>query len=188
MNWKETMDKLHKNWIISAVLIILVGLVLVIFPSQTLSAICYVLGGIAIAMGVVRTVRYFKLDHTYPYIFQSDLMVGLIAIALGIFMISQPKAVLSLLPFLFGLLLIGCGIGNILRAVDAKKAQFAQWSLLLALAIVSIVLGGVILFNPFAVMETVVIFIGAGLIYQGVTDLITTLVVKKRLHEWKKSV
>ena len=86
-----------------------------------------------------------------------------------------------------GMLMVGFGIGGILRAVDAKKAGFATWGVLLALAIISIVLGWLIMANPFSVMETAVIIIGASLIYQGMTDIVSTLVVGKRINEWKKS-
>ena len=188
MNYKTLLEQLKRNWIASAAVTILIGLVLLLFPGFTLSFISYCLGGVAIVMGVTRTVRYFRQDHTYPFLFQSDLVVGLLTIGLGLFMITQPKTVMSLLPHIFGILLIGCGIGNILRSVDAKKAGFSQWGVLLALAIISIVLGWLILANPFGAVETVVIFIGACLIYEGVTDIITTLLVGKRIDSWKKSL
>ncbi len=133
------------------------------------------------------TVRYFKQDHTYPYLFQSDLVVGLLSVGFGIFMVSQPVTVLSVLPHIFGILMVGCGIGGVLRAVDAKKAGFAYWGVLLGLAIVSIAMGWLIMANPFGALETSVIIIGACLIYQGVTDISTTLVVSKRINEWKNS-
>ena len=187
MDFNSIYQKLKQSWICSAIVTIVLGLLLVLFPAAALNSVSYVLGGIAIAMGVIRTVRYFKQDHTYPYLFQSDLVVGLLSVSFGIFMASQPAKVLSLLPHVFGMLMVGFGIGGILRAVDAKKAGFATWGVLLALAIISIIMGWLIMANPFSVMETAVIIIGASLIYQGVTDIVSTLVVGKRINEWKKS-
>ena len=187
MNFQSIYNKLKQSWICSAIVTIVLGLILVLFPAATLTSVSYVLGGIAIAMGVIRTVRYFKQDHTYPFLFQSDLVVGLLSVGFGIFMVSQPVTVMSLLPHIFGILMVGCGIGGILRAVDAKKAGFAYWGVLLGLAIVSIVLGWLIMANPFGALETAVTVIGAGLIYQGVTDIATTLIVGKRIDQWKKS-
>ena len=187
MNFQSIYNKLKQSWIFSAIVTIVLGLILVLFPATALTSVSYVMGGIAIAMGVIRTVRYFKQDHTYPFLFQSDLVVGLLSVGFGIFMLSQPVTVMSLLPHIFGILLVGCGIGGILRAVDAKKTGFASWGILLGLAIVSIVLGWLIMANPFGAVETVVIVIGACLIYQGVTDIVTTLAVGKRIDQWKKS-
>ena len=187
MDIQSVCKKMKQSWVCSAVVTVVLGLLLVLFPAETLTAVSYVLGGIAIAMGVIRTVRYFKQDHTYPYLFQSDLVVGLLSVGFGIFMVSQPVTVLSVLPHIFGILMVGCGIGGVLRAVDAKKAGFAYWGVLLGLAIVSIAMGWLIMANPFGALETSVIFIGACLIYQGVTDISTTLVVSKRINEWKNS-
>ena len=188
MNFQTVYNKLKKNWIVSAIITIILGLILLLFPAATLTGISYALGGVIIAVGVTRTVRYFKQDHTYPFLFQSDLVVGLLSIGFGIFMVSQPVAVMSLLPHIFGILLVGCGIGSILRAVDAQKAGFAQWGVLLGLAILSILLGCLIMYNPFGTAETVVIVIGGCMVYQGVCDILTTLIVGRRIDAWKKTL
>ena len=188
MNFQSIYNKFKPSWFCSAIVTIIIGLILVLFPTATLTSVSYVVGGVAIAMGVIRAVRYFKLDHTYPFLFQSDLVVGLLSVGFGIFMVSQPETVLSLMPLIFGMLLVGCGVGGILRAVDAKKAGFTSWGVLLALAIVSIVLGWLIMMNPFGALEISVAIIGGCLIYQGATDIVTTLVVGKRINEWKKSL
>lgn len=188
MSFKEIMETIKRNWIISAVLCIVVGLLLVLFPGSVLESLCYILGGIAIAAGVIRVVRYFKEDHTYPVIFQSDLMVGLFSLGLGLFMITNPETVVGLIPTLFSIVIVGFGIANILRAVDAKKAGLDRWGILLALAILTVLAGWVILMNPFATMAATVTLIGACLIYEGVADIVTVLLVGKRIDAWRKSL
>ena len=180
-------DRFKKNWILSAIITGVIGLVLLLFPGSALLSVCYCIGGLMIAMGVIRVVRYFKLEHTHPYLFQSDLVVGLITIGLGLFMVTSPKAVMNLLPNIFGILLIGCGIGNILRSVDAKNAGFAQWGVLLGMAILSIVAGLVILSNPFETIELVVAVAGGCLIYESASDIVTTLIISRKLKTLKKN-
>lgn len=180
------MEKLKKNWIASAVLCVAVGLILVIWPEGALLSVCYTVGGIAIAMGVIRMVEYFRRDHTYPVIFQSDLVVGLFALGTGLFMIINPKTVMGMIPILFAIVMIGFGIANILRAVDAKKAGIGYWKILLALAILTVALGWVILGNPFETLAATVALAGAGLIYEGVADIVTVLLVGKRIDAWRK--
>ena len=185
MNWQEFLEKTRKNWVASSIVCIVVGLILVLFPGQAMLSVCYVIGGIATAMGVIRMVEYFKRDHTYPFFFQTDLILAMLTLGLGLFAITNPRTMMSLIPAVFGVLLIGCGVGNILRAVDAKKAGFAAWGALLAMAILTVALGWVILSNPFETLEIAVIVIGAGLIYEGVTDLLTVLLVGKRIEAWR---
>ena len=185
MNWQKFWGDFKKNWMASSIVAIVVGLILLIFPGQSMLSVCYVIGGIATAMGVVRMVEYFKRDHTYPFLFQPDLMIGLLTLGLGLFAITNAKAVISLIPAICGVLLIGCGVGNILRAVDARRAGVAQWAVLLALAILTVVLGWVIVGNPFSTLEIAVSVIGAGLIYEGVTDIIIVKLVGNRIESWR---
>ena len=188
MNIKSIFDKIRRNWIASSIATIVIGLLLLLFPRDTLNVISYCIGIAAVIMGVIRTVRYFRADHTYPFLFQSDLVVGLIMVGVGIFMVTQPQTVVSLVPHIFGILLAGCGVGNILRALDAKKAGISLWGILLVVALISLVLGVLIMLNPFGALELVISIIGGGLIYEGATDLITTLMLGKRIDAWKKSV
>ena len=188
MYFQEIIEKLKKNWICSAILCILAGLVMLLWPGPVLEGLCYVMGGVAIASGVIRMVRYFKQEHSRPVIFQSDLIVGQFSLGLGIFMVSKPQTVMGLVPTLFAIVMIGFGIANILCSVDAKKAGFTRWGLLLALAIVSMLLGYVILLGPFATMAVTVSVIGACLIYEGVTELVTVLVAGKQIDAWRKSL
>ena len=187
MNISEIWNKVKQNWIISAVVTGLIGLVLLLFPGSALTSVCYCIGGLIIALGVIRVVRYFKQEHAYPYMFQSDLVTGLITIGLGLFTVTSPVSVMSMLPYLFGLLLAGCGVGNLLRSIDAKESGFAQWGVLLGLAILSILMGLVILSNPFGTLEVVIAVVGGCLIYEAVTDILTTLILSRKIKLWKSA-
>ena len=180
MTVSEMWEKMKRNWYFSAALCALGGLLLVIFPVEAMNSVCYILGGVAIAAGVIRIIRYFEQDHSSPVLFQSDLIVGVFSMGLGLFMVSNPKTVESAIPTIFGILLVGFGIGNILRALDAKKAGNPRWGVLMIMAALSALLGAVILSNPFAAMKVTVIVIGAALIYEGVTDIILVLFAGKR--------
>ena len=187
MKFGEIWVKIKKNWIISSVVTGLIGLVMLLFPGNVLLSACYCIGGLTIAMGVIKVVRYFKEEHLYPYIFQSDLVIGLFAIGLGLFMVTSPSVFMTVVPQLFGMVLIGCGVGNILRSVDAKKAGFQQWGVLLGMAIVSIVAGLVIMSNPFTSSEVLVAVTGGALVYESITDILTTLFIKNKLKAVQRS-
>ena len=187
MDIKATLAELKKNWVICSLVVIGLGLMLLLFPGSSLRAVCYIAGGFSVAFGVIRTVRYFQEKGSGPFMFQSDLLAGLICLGVGLFMLGHAETVMGLVPTLFGVVLVGCGIGGIVRAVEAKKAGVSKWGILLALAILTVVLGAVILSDPFSALETAIMVIGAGLIYEGATDLITAMVAGKRIEDWRKS-
>lgn len=182
---REMLEQAKKNWIISAVLCIAIGILLFLFPEPTLVVLCYVVGGIAVVAGVVRMVRNLKQDHTYPVIFQNEQIFGLFTVGTGLFLLFAPRTVMGILPFLFAVVLAGFGIANILRALDAKQAGIAQWAVLLALSILTVILGGVVLFNPFKILTVAVKIAGTGLMYEGVSDIATVLLVGKRIQAWR---
>ena len=51
MKVKAFFQKIRENWIVSAVLTVLAGLVLTVFPGQTLKVISYVMGSAAVILG-----------------------------------------------------------------------------------------------------------------------------------------
>ena len=189
MNWSDWLDKIKKNWIISSAIIIVIGLLLVIFQEKVMMDLHYIIAGISIALGVVRIVTYYKQDHTYPFIFQTDLLLGLLILGLGLFALlpGNGDIVNRLVPSIFGVVLIGCGVGNILRAVDAYKAGVRLWGLMLGVAIVTLALGWVVMLNPFVDPNVTAILIGAGLILEGISDIVIVLLAGKKIEAWRTS-
>lgn len=55
------------------------------------------------------------------------------------------------------------------------------------MAALTIALGLVLVLNPFASAQVAVAVIGASLIYDGLTDVLTILLVGKRIDEWKRT-
>ncbi len=188
MDFKGLFVRLRKAWLFSSLLSIVLGLVLLLFPSITIQVVCYLLGGLAMIYGIGRIIRYARQGDAYPELFRGDLMIGLFLIAIGIFIVFRIEFVAGFIPVIFGIALLASGIGGVQRAMDAKRAGYERWLLLLALAALTIALGLVLALNPFASAQVAVAVIGASLIYDGITDMLTILLVGKRIDEWKKNM
>lgn len=187
MNFKGLLEELKRNWMFSAILSMLLGLVLLLFPGITTRVVCFLLGGLIILYGLTHVIRYFRQENTYAELFQGDLMIGLFGIAIGLFMILRADVVVSLIPIIFGIVLMANGIAGVQRAANARRAGYSRWGLLLALAILTAALSILLLVNPFATIKVTVAVIGASLIYEGISDLVAMHLVGKRIEKWKKS-
>lgn len=53
---------------------------------------------------------------------------------------------------------------------------------MLVLSLIGLVFGVLMLINPFKVAATVMILIGAGLVYSGVTDLVAILFISQQIR------
>lgn len=186
-DFRSVLKDVRRNWLIAAFLSIALGLVLLLFPGITAKAVCYLLGGLSILFGVSRILRHFQHDSDYAVFFQGDLTLGLFCVVIGLFMILRAEAVISLIPIFFGIVLLASGITGIQRAVDSKRNGCCySWALVL-MPLLTLAAGVVLLVNPFASLQVAIIVIGATLIYEGVTDMLSILLISKKIGQWKRN-
>ena len=75
--------------IIIAVIYILFGIVLAIFPTTAVKkTLGYMLGGVMIFVGAVKILLYMKENHQDNY-YTNDLMIGIIVVVVGVFVVFK---------------------------------------------------------------------------------------------------
>src|SRR6187455_261363 len=75
------------------------------------------------------------------------LLRGLLAIALGILLLTTPKLVIGLIALIFGLFAIVDGVIMIIVAIASRK-EYKRWGILLVQGLLALILGFAILFFP----------------------------------------
>ncbi len=149
--------------------IIAIGLAVLIFmnPADALVAIATYIGALAIIAGIVLIIlSLIRKTGFWHFTFGQGIIYSLI----GLLIVTYPKVTIGLLIFLMGLLITILGIMLFSTYMRLKEVMPAR-PLNLIMAIISILVGGLLLFNPFegAVFATVIIAVYA-LIY-GITRL-----------------
>ena len=155
--------KLKWNLILMSLLYLALGIFLLMVPGTALNVVCYALGGVVLACAAVQLVRYFVVERG---VFQSQLTLisGLVCLALGAFLIIRSDVVVRVLPIVFGLFVIFDSLGRIQNALELRRCGYPSWKIFLLLAVLSVVLGIVMVVDPFGTMETLVMAIGLILI------------------------
>ena len=168
------MKNLKWNLILMSLLYLGLGVFLLLMPDIALSVVCYALGGVVLACAAVQLVRYFVSERG---IFQSQLTLisGLVCLGLGGFLILRSDIVVRILPIVFGLFVIFDSLGRVQNALELRRCGYTSWKSFLLMALLSVVLGAVMLLNPFGAMETLVMAIGVILIVEGALNLLSTL-------------
>ena len=113
-------ENFKKVYIILSVLFIAAGICMLIWPSVFAYALCYIIGGICIAHGIMRLVGYFSGD-LYRIAFQFDLALGIASILLGIVIVCNATAFISLVHILIGIFTLVTGTLQVQSSVDAKR-------------------------------------------------------------------
>lgn len=162
-----------KSFLTASLVYVLLGLVLLLFPDLTTSLICTAVGLLLLAYGAVAVISFFAGSNG-GYSFQFELVVGIFAAILGGLFLFKPHMLLSILPVIFGLYILVDGLTNLKRGLDMRSYGYAGWTTTLVMSVVSMVLGGVILWNPFSTHLVLVRIIGAAFLYEGAIDLWAT--------------
>ncbi len=170
------------NMMLSAALYMALGLILVIFPATTAHTVCYLIAGIAIVIGMVNLVVYFTRNITRNY-YRNDFVTGLMLMILGIFVIYKVNLVIELVSFILGLCIIVSGLFKLQGALDVQRMG-GNAVLILGVAVVNVVIGILMVLNPFESALLLYRLLGAGLLFSGLTDMASTLYLSKKMHSY----
>lgn len=192
---KETkLDKKNKSadkkgsfkWdlLITAVVVIIFGALFVTFPAESINVLCYAFGIAMCVWGVISVISHFLTDKNE--VFRSyGLVRGIAFLTVGIVVIANPDEVAALFISIFGALLIIDGALKLQYAVDAIRTDAKWWQVLMLAAFAVIILGGVVIFNPFESQDTQMFFTGISMLIDGVADLATVFYIHKIVGSMK---
>ena len=148
------------------------GLALLIWPGVTTGLILNICGGALLAVGGFRIARYFMNKDPYD-IFSWDLGLGIALACAGLALIIFKNLLLSIVPLLFGIALLICGIVKIQAAFNLRRMTNRFWYLTLIGAGVSCALGLLISLNPFGTGLVLIRVIGGAIAVEAVQDILS---------------
>ena len=150
---------LKANELISAIICMALGIVLIIWPGTSVKVACMILGGALLLYGVLQIILYLFAKERTIYL-QGMLLFGIVLAVIGAWILLKPESIIVI-----------HGINNAVQSVDLKKLGYGNWWIACLLGLATIVLGAVLIFKPFGVINTVTRVIGGFLIYDGLSDL-----------------
>ena len=164
--------------LISSAVILVLGLLLFFKSSVTLMGISYIFGGLIIAIGVLAIIRFISNDHS-DISNQLNIIYGIICIIGGIFFIEKPEIIGSIIPVVMGIGIIISSSLKIQQSFNLKSlnSSYFFWSFVTAL--LSLICGVVLLFNPFKGAVIITKVIGIFLAIYAILDICNTIVLKK---------
>jgi uncharacterized membrane protein HdeD (DUF308 family) len=166
----EFLKNLKANYTLSAVICVVIGVVLVIWPATSTQVVCMVLGGMLLGYGMIQIVLYLFTRERTIYL-QGMLILGIVFSVIGVWILLKPESIIAAVPIIMGIIIIIHGLHNTIQAIDLKKMNYGNWWVALLCGLLTILLGGVLVYNPFSVVNTVVRVIGLFLIYDGLSDM-----------------
>lgn len=160
-------------WLISLSLLV-IGLLLFIWPAVSGNLLCYFIGIILCGYGIFQMATYFGgtveegiLGHTF--------VRGFAALVAGIVLFVKPEILASVLPTIFGGVLILGGFFELQIGLDLMRLGMERWYISVVAAAVLCILGVIAITNPFRLVYGLMRFIGVSLIVESVSALFSSL-------------
>lgn len=163
--------------IISAAMCAL-GILLIAIPGFFTEMIGVIFGIAVIVFGCSKIFAYFSGDP-FRVALRADLAGGIILIALGIILFAHPVGVMAFISIAAGIYMIADGVSRIQTAMQAKQLGYRRWWLMLAMAVLTGILGFVMMFRPGEGSEVLMIMLGISLLSDGILNLITIITASK---------
>lgn len=176
----------HKfDWssLLAALIMIIIGVTILIWPSQTGAILVYVVGGLIAVAGIVRAIMYFaRKEKASPFSF-GGLTIGLTLLAVGAVLLLRPEILKSILPIMLGCLLMFAGLGCLQTAVELARLKVAKWWISLLFALISVACGIIAVADVFRAANTLMVFLGISLVVEGLLIIISLSMFRKKIQD-----
>lgn len=166
---------------VRALIAMAIGVVMVIYNGQALGLVVKIIAALLLASGVVSLAVALKRKNEGS----SKLMLfnSVVDVVIAFFLFIFSVQIGNLIIYLIGFVLLCFGIFQLIALVSANRVmRLGLWSFVLP-GLVTL-LGGFLLFNPFA-LNIMTIIAGTALIFYGVVELMSSWKMKKAIDEYE---
>lgn len=167
------MQNIIKNKLLSSIIFLVLGVLLLIAPAESLALFVRIIGAVLLVGALVRLIAYFvtKKEDRVPI----SLILGVAAAVIGLFFLIAPSVVTNILAYVFGAILI---LNSLLDLVIAVRLPSGK-AIAILLSLLGLVLGVLIVVNPEAFASFMTRLIGATLIYESIVGIVTSIFARK---------
>ena len=171
---REFLIKIKNLSLITIAAGFIIGIVLLVRPDETVQFISILCGVTVIMLGIGAWISYFTK-------FKSTILaiLGTLAVIAGIILCVRYRSIISAVIFLFGVFVLVGGIVDLISAIEAKRNDLKSWIVSVIMSAVTIILGLLVIINPFDSVMVLTQLLGAGLIVYAVMDLISFIQIRK---------
>ena len=186
---KEKFNETTNYVIVLSILTFIVGLTMSFFPVESIATIGTIAAIYFIAHGCVLIYLDFKADKYHIPV--DGMFSGIISILMGLVLLFYPVETPAIFAMVVGIWIILSSINLIKTASKLSKTKL-PWGRMLALGILDLILGILVVFNPFSSMISLTLFAGIIIMVHSVINIVDMVIIKKDVKnfsdELKKKV
>lgn len=151
---------------------IILGIILLVVPGTVITTVIRILG-IVIIVSIVFSI---KNNHNNSYQLAYTILIGI----LGIIFITNPEAIASIIPLILGIWITMKSLFQLQFINILKRDKTIDWIKPLIINIIMLIIGIVLIFNPFKGAETLMRIIAIFILMYSILDIINFVLTKPR--------
>lgn len=176
---KENMNRTLWISIISSVIFILLGIILVAHPETSLTIMSYAICILLVGNGVYQLLMGY---HSVSLALLDGFSGGLLSIILGILILMKPVALAVIIPIAIGLWFIISSSYKLRIAIILRSTNESIWTLLFVMALLMMICGIILIFNPLSALVAITRMIGILMIIYSIIDIVEAVMIKKNIN------
>lgn len=169
---------------------VVLGVLLFINPLGFTGVIIKIAGALMLVFALVCAISYFSADPVEAHL-EQGLAKSLCLLAAGLFCLLKTDWFLSTFPIftiIYGIAILFTGIVRVQWTIDMLRMKVERWYVSGIGALLSLILSGIILFNPFSATEVLWRFVAITLLVSAAADLAIVIFVRSVEKELEKDV
>ena len=179
--------KVKIHLILTAIIMVAVGVLCVIYPENCLGTLTWLLGVLILASGCLTILFSLKAQKIIPNA-SSTTLLGVFQIMLGSLFVMSSFGMLkpNALGVLFATWVMYEGLSLLVSSFGYKKSQFRHWWIMMLFGLLNVALGYVALLFAEELSRVLVVFVGLGIVCNGVMRIVAFIAItriEKRLKE-----
>ncbi len=163
----EKLKEIRLHFTLTAVLELVLGVILMIWPLTVVELLAKIVGVTVIAVGLIELVAkiFDEVART------AGILVGLILVVLGGWIVMHPSGVISIIPIMIGVGLVAHGIQNTSLALAGKRSDVRGWGWMIGASIATVLLGVVCIVCAIEVVDIAVRVAGIFMVLDGLASI-----------------
>jgi len=170
------------NSTLNLIVLLIVGILLLLFPIESLNIACYLIASILMLTGISYALRIIKkktIENNGDLI---TIILSIISIVISITIFVDPTWIIRIINVIIGILLIIYSSINIANLLKFKKYRTVSWWITLSFILIILILGILVIINPEFLAKIIIRLEGITLIINTLITMILSYKINKLLE------
>lgn len=177
---KDMLKKAANKNMLTSLVILLFGVFIFLKPDMTVKTVSFLLGIILLISGLNNIVSAFNNKEKLNDL---NIAIGIIIIVASLVLFFNPTIIASIIPLLIGIYMIISSAFKLQYLYSLKEVTNKWDTSVVVIAIITLILGVLLVFNPFGGVIAITKLIGIFLVIYAILDIVNNINIKKKVKE-----